>query len=58
MLWGRVHLQAGERGLGYANRPHAAIAGKIMKPALRLLDNRFESTASELVEPERILAGC
>jgi hypothetical protein len=56
MPWSRVHLQAGACGLSYGIRPYAANAGKIMSPALVLIDNRIDPGASEPVEPERILA--
>jgi S1-C subfamily serine protease len=48
-------LQADERGLNYGIRPHAAMAGNIMKPALVSIDNRSDSAASEAAEPDRIL---
>src|SRR5260221_469292 len=51
----RAHLQADERGLNYGIRPHAAMAGNIMKPALVSIDNRSDSAASEAAEPDRIL---
>src|SRR5258708_13851898 len=56
MRWGRTHLQAGNTGLSYGIGPYAANGGKIMKPALDLIDNRIDSDAAEPFEPDRILA--